>query len=216
MTYRELLLGCGHRRKRDIDPYPFYVKNSQRLQPARLLPETHRWQKVVTVDLNPGCDPDLVMDLSDAFWLMDRSAVRRWQSEVLEETDDGVQFKANSFDELHAYEVLEHLGPSGAYERLFGQFDEMWRILKPGGFLCASCPSRYSIWAWGDPGHSRIISEATITFLRRPHYDGVVGCTPSSDYRSVFVGDFDIVHSYDNEETFTFVLQAVKPARPPK
>ncbi len=214
MMYRELLLGCGHRRKRFIDPYPLYVGNSHRLQPARLLDESHRWQNLVTVDLNPACDPDLVMDLSDGFWVMDPPAVRRPQPDVLEETQEGnVQFKANSFDELHAYEVLEHLGPAGAYERFFAQFDEMWRILKPGGFFCATCPSRYSIWAWGDPGHSRIINPATLLFLNRPHYDTAIGNSPSSDYRSVFQGDFDIVYTHDNEETHSFVLQAVKPPR---
>ncbi len=214
MDYRELLLGCGHRRKRFIDPYPLWQARAPQLYSARLMSESVRWQKVTTVDLNPSCDPDLVMDLSRTLWTIDPPAVKRADPEVLEEIEGGdYQLKADTFDEVHAYEVLEHLGRAGDYETYFAQFDEIWRILRPGGFFCATVPSRFSIWAWGDPGHSRIINEASLIFLYRPHYETAIGSGPSSDYRSVYSGDFDIVYTFDNETTFTFVLQAVKPAR---
>lgn len=215
MMYRELLLGCGHRRKRLIDPYPHYERQAHGLYSARIVPDSERWQNVVTVDLNPACEPDLVIDLSRTMWTMDPPAVlHRPEPDVLEEVDGGdLQLRADTFDEVHAYEVLEHIGRSGDYETYFAQFDEIWRVLKPGGFLCATVPSRFSIWAWGDPGHTRIINPASIIFLYRPHYETAVGSGPSSDYRSVFSGDFDIVYRYDNEDIFSFVLQAVKPAR---
>jgi SAM-dependent methyltransferase len=215
MIYRELLLGCGYRRKRFIDPYRFYSPREHELQPATLAPDAERWQNVIAVDLNPSCDPDLVIDLSRTIWTIDPPAVLRPSAGiVLEEIDGGdLQLMANTFDEVHAYEVLEHLGRSGDYETYFAQFDEIWRVLKPGGFFCATVPSRFSIWAWGDPGHSRIINPASLIFLSRPHYQHAVGSGPSSDYRSVFSGDFDLVAQHDNEEIFSFVLQAVKPAR---
>lgn len=215
MIYRELLLGCGHRRKRLIDPYPVYQRRAHELTGARIVAESERWQNVVTVDLNPSCDPDLLIDLSRTIWDFDPpSVLRRPEPDVLEELDGGdLELRAESFDEVHAYEVLEHLGRSGDYETYFAQFDEIWRVLRPGGFLCASVPSRFSIWAWGDPGHTRIINPASLIFLQRPHYDTAIGSGPSSDYRDVFSGDFDIVYSYDNEEIFSFVLQAVKPTR---
>lgn len=215
MSYRELLLGCGHRRKRLIDPYPHFARLAHPASGARLLPESERWQNVVTVDLNPACDPDLVIDLSQTIWTMDPTAVlRRPEPDVLDEIEGGdLQLKADAFDEVHAYEVFEHIGQSGDYETYFAQFDEIWRLLKPGGFFCATVPSRFSIWAWGDPGHTRIINPASVIFLQRPHYGNEVGTGPSSDYRDVFSGDFDIVYSFDNEHTFSFVLQAMKPTR---
>jgi SAM-dependent methyltransferase len=125
------------------------------------------------------------------------------------------RFRSNSFDEVHAYEVLEHLGHQGNAAAFFRDFAEIWRILTPGGFLCATVPSRFSPWLWGDPGHTRAILPAHLIFLYRPHYDAALGTSPSSDYRPVYPADFDILHTRDNEETHTFVLQAVKPIRPP-
>lgn len=215
MHYRELLLGCGWRRDRLIDPYPAYLRQAQRLYCARLVPESERWQNIVTADLNPACDPDLVMDLSQTIWNMDPPAVRRRPpGDILQELESGdLQIAESVFDEVHCYEVLEHLGRSGDYETYFAQMDEIWRMLKPGGFLCATVPSRFSIWAWGDPGHGRIISEATLIFTYRPTYEEQLGKTASSDYRGIFSGDFDIVHTQDDEKTHAFILQAVKPAR---
>lgn len=213
LEYRELLLGCGHRRTRFIDPYPFYTAEAHRLYSARIVPESERWQNVVTVDLNPACDPDLLIDLSKTLWTMDPAAVRRRPPEALRELEGGdLALASDLFDEVHAYEVLEHLGRSGDYETYFAQMDEIWRVLRPGGFLCATVPSRFSIWAWGDPGHGRIISSASLVFLYRPTYEDL-GKSPSSDYRSVFSGDFNIVQSSDDDETHRFILQAVKPAR---
>jgi SAM-dependent methyltransferase len=236
MIYRELLLGCGYRRQRILDPYPYYqrqarlaidlkefatnatsIRGSDRsieYPAARIVSEEYRWQNVVTVDFNPDCEPDLLIDLSRTIWSLDPPAVRRSIPEILEDLDGGdLQLRADTFDEIHAYEVFEHIGRSGDYETFFAQFDEIWRMLKPGGFFCATVPSRFSIWAWGDPGHTRIINPATLIFLHRPHYSNALGNTPSSDYRSVFSGDFNILLTSDDEETFSFILQAVKPAR---
>lgn len=201
--YRELLLGCGYRRERLVDPYEFS------------LPEpTERWTHVTTVDINPNCQPDFVMDLDRGFFLW-AAAVKPNAPDVLEPhpaIQDMLRFKTDCFDEVHAYEVLEHLGRLGDERTFFAQFDELWRMLKPDGYLCATVPSRYDDWLWADPGHKRAILPKTLWFLQRPHY-AQLGSNPSSDYRSYFVGDFEIVRSDDDEKTHTFVLKAIKPAR---
>jgi SAM-dependent methyltransferase len=145
---------------------------------------------VTTLDIDPNVGADVVHDL-----------------DVLP-----YPFDDDSFDEIHASEVLEHTGRQGDWRFFFGQFDEFWRILKPEGLLCASCPSLTSRWAWGDPGHTRVIQPETLLFLERPQY-AQLGRTAMTDYRAYFRSDFDIVFSEDDGESYRFALQAVKPAR---
>ena len=80
MTYRELLIGCGHRR-------------DKRLRVGR----NDGWNNLTTLDHNESVKPDIVCDLERPQW--GSNAPQGFQ--VLEES---------SFDEIHAYEVLEHLG----------------------------------------------------------------------------------------------------------
>lgn len=204
MTYRELLIGCGYRRNRLLDPY-LYLSPNARQAPAQ------RWGHVVAVDINPACKPDYVMDLEKGFQTSQRPLPNDF--DLFRSIGDVYwELKPDSFDEIHAYEVLEHLGRQGDVTQFLGDFDGLWDLLKPGGWLCASVPSRYSMWLWGDPGHRRAILPASLQFLSRPNYDNV-GRSPMSDYRGLFSGDWDVVYSYDNEETHSFILQAVKPAR---
>lgn len=119
-------------------------------------------------------------------------------------------FEPDQFNEIHAYEVLEHLGRQGEWVAFFDQFQELWRILKPGGLLCATCPSISSRWAWGDPGHTRVIQPESLVFLSQANYREQVGRTAMTDYRHIWSGDFEPVHLDDNGETFSFVLKAVK------
>jgi SAM-dependent methyltransferase len=209
MSYRELVLGCGYRRDRLMDPCAY--QSPLPMEPA---PPDERWRHVVRVDINPACDPDYVMDLEKGFKTLQRPKPN--DLDLFKSFGD-VYFglRENTFDEVHAYEVLEHLGHQGNVTEFFDNFDEIWHVLKPGGWLCATVPSRYSMWLWGDPGHRRVILPASLTFLCRPNYDQWLSTTPMSDYRDLFRGDWDLVHSHDNEESHMFVLQAVKPARPP-
>ena len=74
-------------------------------------------------------------------------------------------FKDESFDEIHAYEVLEHCGTQGDVNFFFDQFNEFHRILKPGGVFCGSVPHWTSIWAFGDPGHRRVLPPCVFNYL---------------------------------------------------
>lgn len=146
---------------------------------------------IVTLDIDPDCKPDILWDLNAI----------------------GLPSEENSFDEIHAYEVLEHLGRQGDWHHFFREFSDYWRVLKPGGFLFGTCPSITSKWLWGDPGHTRTIQPETLTFLDQTEYTKQVGVTAFTDYRRVYKADFKPVLLTNEGDTFFFGLQAVKPSR---
>ena len=141
------------------------------------------WENLITLDINERVNPDVVHDLN-----------------VLP-----YPFLNEEFDEVHAYEVLEHCGTQGNWEFFFAQFTEFWRILKPGGLLYGTCPSWSSVHAWGDPGHTRIINEGTITFLRQDAYGQEN--LPTTDYRGVWQHDFEVLISMHQKEHYVFCLR---------
>lgn len=149
------------------------------------------WNNLITLDINADHQPDVVWSLEDF----------------------PLPFGSDEFDEIHAYEVLEHTGQQGDYVFFFAQFSEFWRILKPDGFLIGTCPSRNSPWAWGDPSHKRIVQPESLIFLDQREYVRQVGVTAMSDFRFIYKADFEIVHASDKDGTFSFVLKAIKPSR---
>lgn len=149
------------------------------------------WSRVTTLDINADHRPDVVWNLEDL----------------------PLPFPDDEFDEVHAYEVLEHTGQQGDYKFFFAQFSELWRILKPGGLLVGTCPGRNSIWAWGDPSHKRIIQAANFVFLDQTEYTKQVGKTSMSDFRYIYRADFEPVAMNEENDQFQFILRAIKPSR---
>jgi len=145
------------------------------------------WCELVTLDWDESVDPHVVHDLHNIPYPFD---------------DD-------QFDEIHAYEVLEHCGTQGDWRFFFNQFQEFWRILKPGGFVIGSCPMWDSPWAWGDPGHTRIIAPESLIFLSQKEYEQV-GKTAMTDYRPWYQGDFELFQKQEVDHSFAFVLRALK------
>jgi len=144
---------------------------------------------VTRLDNNADHEPDVVWDLQQ----------------------HPLPFEDNSFDEIHAYEVLEHLAQQGDYKFFFAEFCEYWRILKPGGLFIASVPSRSSVWAWGDPSHTRIIQPQSMVFLDQDEYTRQVGVTTMSDFRYLYKAHFKTVYSREEEGgRFYFALRAMK------
>jgi SAM-dependent methyltransferase len=146
------------------------------------------WIELKTLDIDPGVEPDYVHDLEDL----------------------PLPFDDSVFDEIHAYEVLEHTGQQGDWRFFFNQFYEFWRILKPGGYLIGSCPMWDTKWAWSDPGHKRIISPESLVFLSQKEYKTQVGVTAMTDYRDYWDGDFQLIAKQESNESFGFVIQAIK------
>lgn len=148
-----------------------------------------QWSELITLDMNADCNPTYVHDLRNL----------------------PLPFDDDVFDEIHAYEVLEHVGQQGDWQFFFNQFYEFWRIMKPGGFLIGTVPMWDSVWAWGDPGHTRVISHASLVFLSQKEYiANQAAKTPMTDYRLWWEGDFDLVAKQEEDDIFGFVIQAVK------
>ena len=82
-----------------------------------------------------------------------------------------------------------------------------------GGYLCATVPSRYSAWLWGDPGHRRAVFPESLVFLDQGEYAKQCGITAMSDYRFYYKSDFKAILGKDDKSTFSFILQAIKPSR---
>lgn len=141
-----------------------------------------KWNNVVTLDMSYDVEPDIVWNLDDL----------------------PLPFEDETFEEIHAYEVLEHHGKQGDWRSFFALFDELYRILKPGGHIFATTPMWDSIWAWSDPGHTRIISAGNLTFLNRDNYDNE---TVMTDYREYFKCDFEAIHTQEAGDRFIFVLR---------
>lgn len=146
------------------------------------------FKNVTTLDINPDYNPDKVWDL----------------------TRHPLPFPDNTFDEIHIYEVLEHLAQQGDYEFFFKEFTDYHRLLKPNGLFFATVPARESVWAWGDPSHKRTFQPETLAFLSQNEYRLQVGKTAMSDFRYIYKADLEIVYSQEGKNTFSFVLKALK------
>jgi len=149
------------------------------------------WSALTTLDHNSDHNPDVVFDLESG----------------------PLPFDDDSFDEIHAYEVLEHTGAQGDYRFFFSQWSDFWRVLKPGGAFMGTVPLPSSVWAWGDPSHRRIVARESLIFLNQPTYDAQVGKTPMSDFRNIYKADFDIAWMEETDHSLMFILEAVKPSR---
>lgn len=163
----ELLIGCGNSRKKLL-----------------AMPGENEFKDVVTLDMDPNCEPDVQWDL----------------------THLPLPFEDETFEEIHAYEVLEHVGQQGDWKFFFKQFEEFHRILKPGGRMFCVTPCWDSEWSWGDPGHTRIFNKGTITFLDQDAYDQV-GETAMTDYRHYYKADFKVEGCQETNGRFCFVLR---------
>lgn len=149
------------------------------------------WTNLKTLDFNGDHGVDIVHDLNVFPW----------------------PIEDNSCDEVHAYEVMEHLGQQGDFRRFFQDFSEIYRILKPDGLFCGTSPFWASAWAWGDPGHTRIISAESFIYLDQTEYRQV-GTSPMTDYRFCWKGDFKREAMFVSEAgQFQYCLRAIKPAR---
>jgi len=144
------------------------------------------WENLVTCDYNIDHYPDVVCDLNQIPW----------------------PFADESFDEIHAYDVMEHLGTQGDWKAFFDQFGEVYRILKEDGTFYGRGPYWTSEWAFGDPSHTRIINARTLLFLDQQKY-AQVGQTAMSDFRFYWKGNLKAVFWENNDTYFDYILKKV-------
>jgi SAM-dependent methyltransferase len=127
---------------------------------------------LTTIDIDPGSKPSIVMDLGELPY------------------GGRLPFADESFDELHAYDVLEHIGTQGDWRGFFTEFSEYHRVLRPGGKFFILVPIGED--AYGDPGHSRFFSCNHFGFLSQGFYDHPQQTTVVTDYRWFWKKSFDI------------------------
>jgi SAM-dependent methyltransferase len=150
-------------------------------------PAHKEFENVTTLDNNVDHLPDVLWDLNEFPY----------------------PFEDNTFDEIHAYEVLEHIGTQGDYRHFFKEFEEYARILKPQGSFFGSTPLWNDMWAWGDPSHTRVINSGSLVFLDQSEYERQIGKTPMSDFRFCYKADLRVAFTEENPETKRYYFRLV-------
>ena len=162
-------------------------KVERRLLAPGSMPESETvW---TSVDIDADCMPSVVYDLEDI--------------------EDGyaLPFAAETFDEIHAYEVLPSFGTQGDVEGFFNTFKEFWRLLKPKGFFVATVPAFGGPWVHADPASKRVIHPTSVRYLTLEFYDRL-SKEPLADYRRLADGKWwKIVHDVVRDGGYHFGLQ---------
>ena len=146
-------------------------------------PEKEFEGNVTTVDHCEDVNPDIVADLNILPYDM-----------------------GEGYDEIHAYEVLEHCGSQGDAEFFFGQFNEFHRMLKPDGLMMITVPVWNTVVAWGVPDHKRVMPLNLFDFLQESCYENV-GKPGYADYRHLLKGYWEIVFWREEESNMSLVLR---------
>lgn len=131
--------------------------------------------ELTKLDINPNCGADVLFDMSD-----------------VAERGGTMPFDDDSFDEMGAFNTLEHWGRQGDSRGYFHEFGEYWRILKPGGLFSILVPINGD--ALADPGHTRFFSFNHFGFLSQVFYErNEVKSTCFTDYRWLWKKNFDVL-----------------------
>ncbi len=134
--------------------------------------------ELTKIDMNPNCGADLLLDMSVRCTHM--------------------PFEDETFDELGAFDTLEHWGGFGDWKAWFDEMPEYHRILKPNGTFSIIVP--IGLDAIADPGHTRFFHQNHFGFLNRDFYErNVSEGTSFTDYRWYLKRYWDILHLANQE-----------------
>lgn len=104
--------------------------------------------RVISLDADPLLEPDLVCTLGR----------------------DPIPLPDNAVDLALAIHVLEHIGQQGRTDDWFFFWEDLYRVLKPGGRLIFESPLYTSVWAWADPQHTRAMSPQALIYFQQDSY----------------------------------------------
>lgn len=136
--------------------------------------------ELTTMDVSPICGADIVFDMEVVA-----------QGGLLPFSDEW-------FDEIGAFNTMEHWGRQGDFRGWFHECGEYWRVLKPGGTMHILVPIGQD--ALADPGHTRFFQRNWFGFLSQTFYErNEVLQSCFSDYRWIWRLNFDIVHMQEHD-----------------
>lgn len=131
--------------------------------------------ELTTMDVNPEIGADIVFDME---------VVARGGC---------LPFDDDTFDEIGAFNTMEHWGRQGDFRGWFHECGEYWRVLKPGGQMFILVPIGQD--ALADPGHTRFFQCNWFGFLNQSFYElNEVKQTCFTDYRFAWRKNFDILY----------------------
>lgn len=123
----------------------------------------------IHVDINPKVNPDVVWDLTKFPW----------------------PFEDNTFKNVIAEHILEHIWTQGDVEGYFKIFREIWRICRNGAKVVCETPYAFHEIAYADIGHRSVWVPALYKFVSKREYkDAKERGTAMSQYGIDF--DFSI------------------------
>ncbi len=148
-------------------------------------PESYEDFDLTTLDMNPNCGADVL-------WNMEERPL---------------PFADESFDEIGAFDVLEHWGKLGDWHGWFDEMAEYHRLLKPGGEFAAIVPA--GEYTFADPGHTRVFHPNHFGFLTREFYKrNRTGHTAATDYTWYIKRWWEILH-LQKTDVISVVLRKV-------
>lgn len=161
-----LLIGCGHSRLKRV----YLDGNKEWAEP------------LITIDMNPDCGADFVRD-AGFFYVDKRECV----------APRHMPFEDDAFDEIGAYDVLEHWGAQGDWKSWFTEMAEYHRVLKPGGLMGILVPANDD--ALADPGHTRFFGPNHFRMLEQSFYERAIEKgLPITDYRWYWTRNFEVLN----------------------
>jgi predicted SAM-dependent methyltransferase len=145
-----------------------------------------KWvEPLIKLDMNTNCGADVIWDLEHR----------------------PLPFEDETFDELAAYDVLEHIGKTGDWRGFFDEFAEYHRILKPLGTFGIVVPVGKD--AFADPGHTRFFGPTWFAFLSQSGVKTNLEMgTNITDYRWYWKKDFNVIYLQEiGDHHFAVILQ---------
>lgn len=136
---------------------------------------------------------------------------------------DPIPMPDDSVDLAIAMHVIEHIGTQGQTQEWFQFWEELYRVLKPGGRLQFECPLATSVWAWADPTHTRGITEYSFLYFMQDSYRHKHSAIPTyrikCDFESVVLerrpdAMNPDVRKLEEHTMIGGILRAKKPLRP--
>lgn len=120
-------------------------------------------------------------------------------------------FESNFFSSVSAYDVLEHIPRwtyvDGKVTFAFVNFmNEIYRILRPGGFFYAVTPSFPASEAFTDPTHVNAITIGTAEYFGRPAHAKKPGYGFHGEFEILFAGWLKGAGPYCSQENLFDVI----------